>query len=86
MKVLYFASARDAAGRGEDNINLNSFSAKGRHPTLDDLLGHLQTLHASLGPIIETSLVSLNSDYTLETSVELKDSDEVAIIPQVSGG
>ncbi|PIA14015.1 Molybdopterin synthase sulfur carrier subunit [Coemansia reversa NRRL 1564] len=87
MKVLYFASARDAAGQGEDTINLSSFSAKGQHPTLDDLLGHVQTIHDRLRPIIKTSLVSLNSEYVLKgSSVKLNDSDEVAIIPQVSGG
>jgi molybdopterin converting factor subunit 1 len=80
--VLYFAAARDVAGITSETFNLPN--------SLEDLTNILTTKYGhELRKILDHSLYAVNMDYIekeLEAKKILKDSDEVAIIPPVSGG
>jgi sulfur-carrier protein len=79
VRIRLFAQAREAAGRGADE----------RGPmTLGELLDDLR---ASYGPgfaaVLDTARVWVNGDEPLAGDLtELRDGDEVAVLPPVSGG
>lgn len=75
IKVRYFASLRDRMGRAEDQVSLD-----GDKVTVADLWNKV-----SDEPIAENILVAVNMEYT-DTSYELKNGDEVAFFPPVTGG
>jgi len=80
--VLYFAAARDIVGLASEVFNLPT--------TLGDLTDILTSKYGEeLRKILDHSLYALNMDYvekSTENKVKLKDRDEIAIIPPVSGG
>jgi len=79
IKILYFASLREQIGRASDAIELsnlnktsmNVIDAWKQATGLDDLSDDL--------------LIAVNQEYTSADSV-LKDGDEVAFFPPVTGG
>lgn len=76
LKVRYFASMRDRMGRGEEAVSLDAKSV-----TVEDLwkkLSNGQTLPANI-------LIAVNMEYT-GGATALKDGDEVAFFPPVTGG
>ncbi len=75
IKIRYFASLRDRMGRAEDQVSFNEDTV-----TVADLWSRL-----SDEPIAENILVAVNMEYT-DTSHELKNGDEVAFFPPVTGG
>ena len=75
IKVRYFASLRDRMGRSEDQVSFDKDA-----PTVADLWNKL-----SDDPIAENILVAVNMEYT-DTAHELKNGDEVAFFPPVTGG
>lgn len=76
VKVRYFASMRDRMGRGEDSVALGSEKA-----TVEDLWKKI-----SAGQSMPTStLIAINMEYT-DAKAALKDGDEVAFFPPVTGG
>jgi molybdopterin converting factor subunit 1 len=79
IKLLFFATLRDAAGGREMDFELESGS------TVADLLEKLGRAHPKLAPYLETSLVSVNKEYS-PAETALSDEDEVALFPPVSGG
>jgi molybdopterin converting factor subunit 1 len=79
VKVLYFASIREAAEVSEEIIELQ---ASAQLSTLKDLL---TDLHPSLREYWESIILSVNKKY-INSDIELKDGDEVAILPPISGG
>jgi molybdopterin synthase catalytic subunit len=79
IKLLFFATLRDAAGSRALDWEL----APGA--TVADLLSSLGNSHPKLEPYLETSLVSVNKEYSPSETV-LSDGDEVALFPPVSGG
>lgn len=79
VRVLFFGMLKEWTGRASDVVDL---PAEGR---VADLLTHLR---ASVGRFseYETSLaVAVNREYA-STETVLRDGDEVAILPPVSGG
>ncbi|KAJ1734668.1 hypothetical protein LPJ61_000943 [Coemansia biformis] len=88
VKVLYFAAARDYAGKEFDEVKLDKAAVGDKEPVLSSLLSHVEKLHAGVARILPTSLIAVNGEYCLDehSAVVLRDSDEVAIIPPVSGG
>ena len=88
IKVLYFASAREARGKREERVTL----AEGA--TTETLIAALLELCPALTAVMRTAVLALNEQY-LESSSDgdgglaaaaLKSGDEVAVIPPISGG
>ncbi|CAB0037557.1 unnamed protein product [Trichogramma brassicae] len=80
VKVLFFAQARELAGVSESELLLPARLAS------NDLKGRLiSEFHLSL--IGGVFVVALNESFVEEdTHLELRESDEIAVIPPLSGG
>ena len=79
LKVLFFASCREAAGRREADLEFDG-------PLT--VAGVLETLcrdHPSLRPLSGILQVAVNAEYA-SRDAPLRDGDEIALIPPVSGG
>ncbi|KDP45595.1 hypothetical protein JCGZ_17202 [Jatropha curcas] len=79
IKVLFFARARDLTGLTEVPLEVSSGA------TTSDCLDKLVSKFPGLQEIRNCIVVALNEEYTTESAV-VKDKDELAIIPPISGG
>lgn len=81
IKVLFFAKSRELSGLTESNIEIQNRIPCGK--LLDILSDHYQ-----LDVIKNNLILALNGDYcdNLESVLTLSNTDEIAIIPPVSGG
>jgi molybdopterin synthase catalytic subunit len=81
VRVLFFGAARDAAAStGETTLALAPrATAREAFHQLLETYPHLRRFRASL-------LVAVNQEYARDLEVELKDGDEMAVFPPVSGG
>jgi len=76
VNVKFFASLRDRMGRGEDSV-----TSDGKSMSVTELWGKLSSGEALPNGI----LVAVNMEYT-DGDHALKDGDEVAFFPPVTGG
>ncbi len=74
VKVKYFASMRDRMGKGDEELELQEGA------TIADLWQAV-----SQEELPENTLVAVNMEYT-DLSHPLKEGDEVAFFPPVTGG
>ncbi|MDH4275649.1 MAG: molybdopterin converting factor subunit 1 [Gammaproteobacteria bacterium] len=74
IKVKYFASMRDSMGRANDTVDLQDGC------TVADVW---RKVSANLLP--DNTLVAVNMEYT-DVATGLRDGDEVAFFPPVTGG
>jgi molybdopterin converting factor subunit 1 len=74
-----FASFREAVGSRSIQVEL------GEPATVRALLEAIAARHPAIGPLLEHALVAVNLDY-VGPEYRLDRSDEVALIPPVSGG
>ncbi|CAG8593447.1 2406_t:CDS:2 [Funneliformis caledonium] len=82
--ILYYATARDATKMSSEKIPLPSQSP---FMSLKDLTMLLKERHKKLAPILEYSLYAINMEYVEnDQAILVKEGDEVAVIPPVSGG
>ena len=79
VRVKFFASYREIAGRPEEMLNLREGT------TVSALLDSLREKYPKLGSLSDNIIVSVNKKYARE-EVALKEGDEVALLPPVSGG
>jgi molybdopterin converting factor subunit 1 len=79
LKILFFATLRDRAGTSRVELELP------KDATVTDLKAKLVEQYPSLTPSLSTVLVAVNHDYAFG-DMQLKDGDEVALFPPVSGG
>lgn len=83
MTLLYFAWVRQKIGRSEETLPLPA-DVK----TVADLISHLQTQGAGYGDAfsdLRRIRVAVNHDHA-GFDMPLRDSDEVAFFPPVTGG
>jgi molybdopterin converting factor subunit 1 len=77
VRMLFFGQLKEAAGRAEQSLEMVEGAS------VRDLLDVLRgTLPAE---VLEVSAVAVNREYAAFSRV-LRDGDEVAILPPVSGG
>ena len=81
VRVLVFAGAREAIGAGELAIEIASEPPMLARAFLDRLCGE----HPRLTPFASSLRLAINGTYAAWTD-EIRDGDEVAIIPPVAGG
>ena len=79
IKIKFFASYKEAVGRDELDLDMEDES------DVSQLLEAVKAIHPAIGELIEPLIVSVNKEYATFDKV-LKDGDEVALLPPVSGG
>ncbi len=79
VKVLFFAALAEAAGRRETYIEVGEGEAVGRLPAL------LVAAFPRLDALCANVAFAVNAEYAAADRA-LRDGDEVALIPPVSGG
>ena len=79
INVLYFGIVRERLGRPGEVVEL------GAGATVDDLLSELSARHEDIAAGAGSVRVAVNQEYA-DGSAVLRDEDEAAIIPPVSGG
>lgn len=79
LRVLFFGPLADQTGRREDLLELAG------HPRAADVYGHYRQLHPALGTLGRDLLLAVNQDFSTPDA-ELRDGDEIAFLPPMSGG
>ncbi|MGH9512436.1 MAG: molybdenum cofactor biosynthesis protein [Terriglobales bacterium] len=79
VQVLFFGMLKDVARQESEILTLPA------NATLQDLLRHYREKNPELGRFLPTIAVSVNQEYASPTA-ELRQGDEVALLPPVSGG
>ncbi len=79
ITVLYFASAKDATGKRKESIILPEST------TIRELLLKISSSYPRIINILNTVQIAVNYKVVDVDSI-LKEADEVALLPPVSGG
>ena len=79
VRVLFFGALKDVV-RGESDVLILPPNA-----TLEDLVRHYREVNPRLEQFLSSIAISVNQEYAGLTT-ELKNGDEVALLPPVSGG
>ncbi len=81
VKVLFFAKSREVVGKSELSYDVESKT------TVKELIASVVKTYPALEPVLTSAVLSLNLEYIACNSQEtLKQNDELAIIPPISGG
>lgn len=85
LKILYFAQAREITNISEEWIHIEG--ADERDLTTQNLIQKLLDKYPKLKDIMNTLVLAVNMSYINKNQkVQLKDKDEVALIPPIGGG
>ncbi len=79
VRVLYFASARDLASTGAENLSLPEGSS------IRALEGEILKLHPSLRALRKSIRYSINFKVVAD-GTPIQEGDEVGVLPPVAGG
>jgi MoaE-MoaD fusion protein len=79
VRVLFFGMLKDLAGRANDTVDLPDGAS------LHDLLAYYQRQIPRLSESLPSLALAVNQRYA-DTATKLKEGDEVALLPPVSGG
>jgi molybdopterin synthase catalytic subunit/molybdopterin synthase sulfur carrier subunit len=79
MKVLFFATAREATGCASDDLAVKAPASA------DEIWKALTAKHPALAPLRGVARLSRNDEYA-DADAQFLDADVVAVIPPVSGG
>lgn len=81
VNVLYFAVSREVVGKSQEELELTDGSST------DGLLKQLVEMYPGLQSVLKACVLAVNQEYVPPSQdLALKDGDEVAIIPPLSGG
>ena len=83
LKIIYFASLKEKIGRAEEQIELPA-----EVNTLADLVAHMGKLHGAAwtDAITGSPILTAVNHEMCERSQAIKDGDEIAFFPPVTGG
>jgi molybdopterin synthase catalytic subunit/molybdopterin converting factor small subunit len=79
IRILFFGVLKDLAGRGSDLLNLPE------HAALSDVFAHYEERVPRFGQLAASIAISVNQEFAGPDS-KIKDGDEIAFLPPVSGG
>ena len=79
VRTLFFGMLKDLTGRGSDLLSLPE------QATVGDVFTHYEKLTPRLGDFAASIAISINQEFAGPDS-KLKDGDEIAFLPPVSGG
>jgi len=79
VRVLFFGMLKDVTGRASDTLSLPA------RASLGDVLGHYEERFPRLREMAASIAMSINQEYA-GLEAELKQGDEIALLPPVSGG
>ena len=79
VKLLFFASLKDIAGRRELEMELDDAS------TLQQVTEKLASLYPEIGLMQNSVRIAINQEFADEDS-SLNNGDEIAFLPPMSGG
>ena len=79
VRILFFGVLKDLTGRASDLLNLPE------HATLSDVVTHYEDINPRLNELVPSIAVSINQEFARPES-PLKEGDEIAFLPPVSGG
>jgi MoaE-MoaD fusion protein len=79
VRILFFGLLKDLTGRASDLLDLPE------HATLGDVVTHYQDINPRLNGLAPSIAVSINQEFAGPES-PLKEGDEIAFLPPVSGG
>jgi molybdopterin synthase catalytic subunit len=79
ITVLYFASAKNATGKRRESIKLPEDT------TIRELLSKISSTHPRIRNILNSMQIAVNY-MVVDVDAILKEADEVALLPPVSGG
>ena len=79
ITVLYFAGAKDATGKRRESIKMPMDT------TISELLSVISSTHPKISNILNSMKVAVNYRVVGVDAI-LKEADEVALLPPVSGG
>ena len=82
VKVLLFAKAREIVGRPEIEVELEGETTT--HAALLSKIG--SEAFPALEPILSVCILAINQEYSTDSNNLIRSSDEVALIPPISGG
>ena len=85
VKVLFFASAREATGTAKLDLLVNASDAD-QGAKASDVLRELLERYPALDFEGTQISVAVNQNYLGDEDLTLKDGDEVALLPPIAGG
>jgi MoaE-MoaD fusion protein len=79
VRVLFFGMLKELAGKSADEVDLREGAS------VRDVLAHYESKLPQLNPALASIAVAVNQQYS-HPDAELKNNDEIALLPPVSGG
>ena len=83
MKILYFAKIKEIIGKNEDSINID------KQTTVEDIVEKLKLIDESYKLAfkdLKNVKCSVNCNYINSFQTKVKNNDELAFFPPVTGG